>query len=1047
MNKIRFGFDLGSNSIGWAALGIDSNGEISEIKGAGVRIFGSGRDPKSLASLKATRTRARQARRQRDRYLQRRKFLMEELVELGLMPKDEIERKRLANQDPYEIRARALDKRLDPFLVGRAFFHLNQRRGFKSNRKTADQNDGVVNKSVEKLKKDLDEKEVRTLGEFLAKRRSDKKNAKTVRARRTGTKLADLYELYPSRQMLVDEFDKIWHKQKKYRPDLFTNQAYERLRDEVIFNQRPLKPQPVGRCTLIPDEERAPKALPSAQNFRMYQEVNDLEWIDEVGRGHPIRDDLDVRDKIIKALEKKEKMSFRDIGKIIAKANIAGSDVIFNLESDRRKNLDGNKTSYVLKQDKQTKTKEERFGEDWFELSPSEQDEIVNLILVNKVEDEKALEVLKTKWRLSEQRAKAVLNTGLVKGHGQLSKKAIDKILPYMKEGYQYYEAVKKAGIKSHSDIWKHEYLRDVLPYYGEVCGEYVTGGKDGENFSEEKRFGVISNPTVHIALNQLRRVFNDLVRRYGKPEQVVLEMARDLPLGQEGRREIEKRYTENQKRNEKAREEMSDCNQEDSFENINRYKLWEELSEDCTQRRCPYSGTQISIAKLFSDEFEIDHILPFSKTLDDSFANKILVSRKANRVKGNKSPFEAFGHSPKGYSWQDICSRAKNLPKNKYKRFLENAMTLFDDRGGFLGRQLNDTRYLSVVAKKYISSVVPDNNIWVVTGQLTSLLRRYWGLNSILKHDGEARGNRKSRDDHRHHAIDAIVIAMTSRSMVNRFSRAAENSKKLNTERLLLRKEIDPWPTFRNDVKTIVDRIIVSHRLRNKNQGQLHEETAYGLESLPDKKGRRVVSHRVPISEIDTVKKIKMIKDKRIKESLIQVTDSETNSKAIAEIVSNWCEESKIRRLKVTQTLTVIPICNKAGKNYKGYPTGNNAYYDIFLDPKSKKWNGEIVSVFKANTKGFVPSWRKKYPTACKVMRLRINDLLEIDNNGKRMVYRVQKLSKGIITVIDHLEARTGTGSFNTSPSGLEKRKAKLIHISPSGLIMRSKRVEIPQC
>ena len=743
--KYRLGIDVGTNSLGWAALKLDENGAPSEILKSGVRIFTDGRDPKSLSSLKATRREKRQARRGRDRYLQRRRYLISELITHRLMPEDEIQRKALVLLDPYEIRTKALDQEVDPYEIGRALFHLNQRRGFKSNRKTADGESGVVKQSVEKLQSELQATGSRTIGEFLAKKHTD---SLPVRARRQGSKKTDLYDFYPNRQMLEDEFDAIWSAQSKFNASIFTTAAYEKIK-EVIFYQRPLKPQIPGKCTLLPDEFRAPKALPSFQNFRIFQELNNLEWIDQFGRGNSVVKHPHVRNQIASALERSQKRTFKQIGAILKKAGLAPSEADFNLKSVLRDHLDGNLTSYKLANKK-------FFGERWHSLSLEEQDSIVELLLDDTKDDEVVLDRLRKDWGLTEEQSEQVLNVSLPDGFSSLSKAAIDRILPIMEDqGLLYFDAVVEAGFPSHSVFGWSGDLLDNLPYYGEVVAGHVMPGSGELTDSPEKRYGAIANPTVHIAMNQVRRVLNDLFRVFGKPEEISIEVGRDLPLGVEGKRNLEKRQKENQDKNDAARKTLSELKQLDSRQNRQRVQLWTELNSDPTQRRCPFSGKQISLSSLFTDNVEIEHLLPFSQTLDDSLSNKTLALRQANRDKGNQTPYEAFNNSPSGYNWEDILERSLALPANKRWRFRPDAMQRFLRDNDFLSRQLNDTRYISRLCQEYLASVVPSNKIWVVTGHLTALLRGFWGLNSILRgHNLEeaSEPTRKFRDDHRHH-------------------------------------------------------------------------------------------------------------------------------------------------------------------------------------------------------------------------------------------------------------------------------------------------------
>ena len=158
--KYRLGLDMGTNSIGWAAIELDENSTPSGILDMGVRIFPDGRqDSKSGdgASNAARRREARGQRRRIDRYENRRKKFMSLLIQHGLMPHDQSERKSLERLDPYKLRVNALgSNKLPAHHIGRALFHLNQRRGFKSNRKSEKRDDDTG--PIKKAAKELSEK-------------------------------------------------------------------------------------------------------------------------------------------------------------------------------------------------------------------------------------------------------------------------------------------------------------------------------------------------------------------------------------------------------------------------------------------------------------------------------------------------------------------------------------------------------------------------------------------------------------------------------------------------------------------------------------------------------------------------------------------------------------------------------------------------------------------------------------------------------------------------------------------------------------------------
>ena len=309
---MRLGLDIGTNSIGWW-LFATKNGGITEVIDGGVRIFSDGRDPKSKVSLAVDRRAARAQRRRRDRFLRRKAALMKRMAKAGLMPADPAEAKALELLDPYALRAEGLDQELPLTHFGRALFHLNQRRGFKSNRKTdrGDNESGKIKDATKRLDEEMAIKKARTYGEFLHMRRAaapDSKRVPSVRtrlsvARRDNSEREETgYDFYPDRRHLSEEFDKLWEAQARHNPDILTDD----LRGEIaliIFHQRPLKAPEVGRC-LFTDEERIPSAHPLNQRRILLETVNSLKV---AARGEPARGlTREERNQVVHALDNKK---------------------------------------------------------------------------------------------------------------------------------------------------------------------------------------------------------------------------------------------------------------------------------------------------------------------------------------------------------------------------------------------------------------------------------------------------------------------------------------------------------------------------------------------------------------------------------------------------------------------------------------------------------------------------------------------------------------------------------------------------------------------
>ena len=314
--RYRLALDLGSTSLGWAMVRLSVDNKPCAVIKTGVRIFSSGRNPKDGSSLAVTRREARAARRRRDRFLKRKTRMLRSLIKYGLFPTEKAQQKELEKLNPYALRARGLDGSLTPFEFGRALFHINQRRGFKSNRKTdkKDNESSALKGAITKLRQDLITENCRTVGELLYKRHI---SGQTVRARFRQKKVTKddgktgfdkSYDLYIDRTMIEHEFDVLWAKQADLSPATFTEAARVDLKD-VLLHQRPLLPAKPGRCTFLPQEERAPIALPSVQRFRIYQEVNHLRILRDQLKEEPLT--LAQRDILVASLERNRAGSTR----------------------------------------------------------------------------------------------------------------------------------------------------------------------------------------------------------------------------------------------------------------------------------------------------------------------------------------------------------------------------------------------------------------------------------------------------------------------------------------------------------------------------------------------------------------------------------------------------------------------------------------------------------------------------------------------------------------------------------------------------------------
>jgi CRISPR-associated endonuclease Csn1 len=1070
--KYRLALDMGTSSIGWAILRLhqaagEQRDQPRELIRIGSRIFPEGRDPKSKESLGAKRRLPRSQRRHRDRYLQRRTKLLNCLQRHGLFPPlDSPEARSLQRLNPYELRADGLDAPLTPHQLGRALFHLNQRRGFKSNRKTdsKDNESGKIKQGIRKLIADMDQHHLRTVGEALHERLQHNRAA-GVRARMRGKGAQAEYDFYVDRSLVEEEFEALWQAQQPYHPEQLTTELHDQLHD-IIFHQRPLKEPPVGRCTLEPEQPRAPKALLAAQAFRLYQEVNHLRLLnlstgEERGLTRP------ERDKLIQYLEQRKDATYVNLRKQLFGQELHNT-YSFTIENSAvaRTKIPGNTTNHRL-------AHKQAFGKAWYQLDPHIQHQIIDklLHLESETDSDNLLTWLQTEQQLSQNAATYIAcEIRLEPGHLRFSQHALAKVLPHLQSGWNtvadqpctYDQAVRAAGYADHR-IPDADELRDQLPYYGEILWRHCQDIPTVSN-PDEKQYGRITNPTVHIGLNQLRQLVNAIMQRYGRPTEIHIELTRELKLSQAAKAEVNQLNAQNRTLNERLNAELKDqCGiSRPTAQDRLKLKLFKELGP--LNSYCVYSGDPIHYTDLFNGTYQVDHILPFSQTLDDSFNNKVLVTRQANADKRNLLVHELCRTNSR-YNWESIQNRIAALPYAKNKRFASDALEQWltntgqfqHDGADFIQRQLTDTAYFSRVTREYLQQICPGNKIVSSPGRLTAMLRAKWGLNKVLSNNQE-----KNRNDHRHHAIDAVVIGLIDRSLLQKVATLAGQRKEQNTDNLLkgIHAQL-PFPELTPQIRDAISRCTVSHKPDHNPQAQLHEDTAYGMvEILDAKKHYYQTRHRVALANLKR-KDLANLEDTRLATRLTNLTEgySDTELKqTLAELSPpRWPQKTYLLR-----PITGVPIALKGTalspdpakrptNPVKIYRAGGNYCYEIYRTPDGK-WDGDIIRTFEANQapyQAFMQD-KKRFQTETfrgepLVIRLIKNDLLAIQEGNQRKIMQIQTMSLGIICLCEHYEAnvdareRDKTNPFRylrKSPNTLKKLLARKITVSLLGQI-----------
>ena len=986
--KWRLGLDLGTNSIGWSVFSLDSDNEILDLVDLGVRIFSDGRDSNN-EPLSVLRRIARGQRKSIYRRKLRRKQTFRLLQSQGLFPKDKTECMKLKLLNPYELRIKALDDKLTPFELGRVLFNLSVRRGFKSNRKDGtreevsekNNNDEIKSQSDMQihLEKAIKESGYRTLGEYLYKSQKENNGIRFVPGRM-------IY--YPTRKMYEQEFNEIRNVQEKFYKDIDWDEIYK-----SIFKQRSLEPQQKGYCIYMKEKERTYKAMPCSQKLRILQDIRNLAYYDEDRKKISLNDNQDVI--LYELLNSKEKVTFDQMRKALK----LSEKCTFNLE-ENRDFLNGNSTAVKMRS-------KNRFGKLWDELSLEEQDNIIETIFEAE-EDIKVYQVIEKYNLTDEQKDFIVKNTVLQGGTSMLCKEVSEKLVKRMEEisDLEYDKAVSSLGF-TFSD--QKVELCDVLPYYGKI----LTGSTMGIDLSAdesnpEKRYGKISNPTVHVALNQTRIIVNNLIKVYGKPSQIAVELSRDLKNSVEKRAEIARmqntRAKQNVILNEKISELYLSVNKGKTFyPNRNdrlKYRLWEELG---LGHRCIYCGKSIESTELFTKNIEIEHILPYSKTLLDSESNLTLAHASCNAYKAERSPYEAFGSNPSGYNWDEIVFRANQLKNpSKKNKFSENAMESFNKDSSFIARQLTDNQYIAKAALRYLKCLVENpSDVWATNGAMTKFLRDQWKLDSILCRKftekevaflglkPEQVGNyKKNRFDHRHHAIDAVVIALTDRSMVQKL--ATKNSHKGN------KIEIPELPLHKEDFIEKVKNIIVSFKPEHGSEGKLSKATLLGKIKIHGKEKFVCRENIISLKE----KNLDKIVDEKIRNDVKEYVEK-YKSKKIEDILTEYSKNTGIKKVRcINRVQTPIEITSGKIPRYLApedycaaiiweIPGEKKTYKAQYIRRDHVTKNSNNQTVIK---KEIIDN--KPHPAAKEICILHKDDYLEFTENGKLLKCRIAGFS-----------------------------------------------------
>lgn len=797
---------------------------------------------------------------------------------------------------------------------------------------------------------------------------------------------ASLRNMVFYRQDYLDEFNVIWETQAKSHKEL-TEELKNEIRDVIIFYQRRLKSQK-GLISFCEFESRQieveidgkkklktvgsrviPRSSPLFQEFKIWQTLNNLEVSTQdvntkrkkknddtslfVGQENPFetygKRELYQEEKelLAKELSGKEKLTKSEVLKLLL-GNSKGYDLNF-------KEIQGDITRAKLLQacpEVANLSADELYGL-WHLLYSFEGDN-------SKTGSEKLINRLSKNY--GPECAVKLANIAFQDDYGSLSAKAIGKILPYLKDGNKYDVACEYAGYRhSKSSLTKEEIENKTYKDRLEILPK-----------------NSLRNPVVEKILNQMINVVNSVVDTYGKPDEIRIELARELKKNAEERAEAIKSIAENTKIHEEYRKILSQPPFNLAYASRNdiiRYKLYKELKDN--GYKTLYSDTYISPAALFAGDFDIEHIIPQARLFDDSFANKTLELRKENLEKGNKTAHdfvkEKYGEEGLAGYLNRIETLFKQgvISRTKYNKL---RMQEEDIPEGFLNRELGDTRYIAKYAKTMLSELV--KRVVSTTGSITATLREDWQLVDVMKelswdkydklgltyYQENREGKRlrritdwTKRNDHRHHAMDALTVAFTKDAFIQLFNNMNASMKPSTNEYALKNLYVEngrvkppmPLNEFRAEAKKHLENTLISIKSKSKvvtnninitkksrgtnkkiqqtPRGQLHNETIYGsLQQYVVQKKRgvktatleTVYTVRKEISPDLKIDKVIDVGIKRILENRLHEFGGDPK-KAFSNLEENpiWLNKEKGIQIK---RVTISGISNAESLHYK---------------------------------------------------------------------------------------------------------------------------------
>jgi CRISPR-associated endonuclease Csn1 len=859
-NGLVFGIDLGIASCGWAVLRRPTEADpTGAIEAMGSWMFDVPETDKERTPTNQIRRGNRLLRRVVRRRAQRMAAVRRLFSKHGLLSTDDRDALKRADADPWELRARCLDKPLKSAELAVALGHIAKRRGFKSAAKRKEANtagdDQKMLKALEATKERLGR--YRTIGELFAR----DPDFQTRKRNRDG-----IFDRTQSRDDLLHEVRKIFEAQRRLGNELASD-ALEAAFVNTAFFQRPLQDSErlVGLCLFETTEKRAAKHAPSFEKFRLLTRLVNLRITVDDGERALTPEELAAATG---DLGSTAKLSVKTIRKRIG---LPDDQRFTAIKPDDEGHDIAARTGEAMHG---TKKLRDALGEDiWASLleQPEMLDRSAHVLsffeTAETIGDE--LKKLGLPARAVDRLLEVLPSFARFKGTGHLSAKAARALIPHLEAGLRYDQACDAVGYDHAASRWsKREQVVDKKSFNQLVKD---TGAE-------------IANPIARKSLTEGLKQLWAMRNRWGLPDAVHIEMARDVGNSLEERNKIKKRLDDTTAQRGRERDEAAEQLGVEpgdvGGDTLLRYRLWKEQGGEC-----PYTGDHIppSAIAATDNSFQVDHILPWSRFGDDSFNNKVLCIARANQEKRRDTPFEWIMRTKGEEGWELFATRIETNPH--YRGFKKRNYTLknaTEAEERFRSRNLNDTRYACRLLAEAVKLFYPEGErqdrdgkrrVFTRPGSLTAALRHAWGIESLKKVDGER------VNDARHHALDALVVAAVGEWEVHRLTKSFQEWEQRGLARPLRRVE-PPWGdfnSFRREVQDAYDAIFVARPERRRARGEGHAAT---IRQVKERDGAPVVFERKAVADL---------KEK----DLERIKDPERN-KAVIEAIRQWIADGR---------------------------------------------------------------------------------------------------------------------------------------------------------